>query len=498
MISLSNQFKTHPQGYSSDAYGSEITEAGIRELLKSMEANEGVTDVSQLTGASALQPQDLEASVISLLFDETYFKAMNRIPKVKAFSTLAEYTQRTSFGSYNKGGFVSQSENSRQSDPNFKRKTADIKFVREIWSVSSVLAASRTITNSEVEAVDAATMRGLETAERGFFYGNTEHVGEEWQGLDSIIETNALIDSGAIVDLKGNGISETVLKNVCKSIADRLGLVNDMYMSYNAQNEIDGILDSSTNQRFIQNAGNDALTFDLGRIINGFKATFAKDGRVTFIPNFFLNVEEEEVPLIETAGGLFVEGATSDMAPATPSFTLADTALGGVETTEWSQTSAAPSAVAYKYRIIAENHLGLSKAAEIKVVTPGDGKKIRITIKDNSPSNHATCYRIYREIKTGGGVIRFMKRIPKTGVDTIFDDFNFDLPGTTNIFIGDFNSRGMGPQRTCAMKELAGWHKTRYSIIGPFFWGATNYYATPVFYAPKKFIKIKNVGVGLF
>jgi len=35
----------------------QVSGAGIIELLKAMEANEGVTDVSQLAGASALQPQ---------------------------------------------------------------------------------------------------------------------------------------------------------------------------------------------------------------------------------------------------------------------------------------------------------------------------------------------------------------------------------------------------------------------------------------------------------
>ena len=152
-------------------FDQQISETGIMEMLKALEANEGVTDVAQLAGASALQPQSLEQSVVSLLFDESYFKVLNRIAKNKTYSTLHEYTKRTSFGQYNRGGVVGQMENPRQGDPAFKRDTVNVKFQRELWSISSVLAASKTITDSEVEAKDAATMRLMETSEYLYFWG---------------------------------------------------------------------------------------------------------------------------------------------------------------------------------------------------------------------------------------------------------------------------------------------------------------------------------------
>jgi len=475
-----------------------ITEQGILELLKSLQANEGVTDLTQLTGASALQPQSLEASVVSLLYDESFFKAIKRIPKAKEYSTLAEYTVRDDYGSYNRGGFVGQSENPRQADPDFKRKTKDIKFIRELWSISSVLAASRTITNAEVESVDAATFRLMETWERGTFFADNSIISKEWDGIDAQIEKYAVGDRDVVVDMRGGSFTESILKESCKKIADRKGLANDMYMGYNVQNQIDNLLSPSDNQRYSQNMGN--LTFDLGYSIPGFKATFALNGRVTFIPDYFIKPEEEGVPMIKNSTGVLVEGATSDMAPQTPSFVLADVAVAGSEVSKWSDSaSVGPSGVAYKYRISAINQQGASKAAAEKQITPTAGQKITITITDNSVTNLAEGYILYREIKTATGVIRKMKRIAATaGGVTVYSDLNDDLPGTSLAYLGDYNSRGAeGPLRTIRFKELAPVHKTRYAVVGPYFWGAVNYYATLILYAPQKFIKFKNVGVGL-
>jgi len=472
----------------------EFSEAGIRELLKSLEANEGVTDLAQLRGGAALQPQSLEASVVSLLFDESYFKAMNRIAKAPEYSTLIEYNQRTDFGTYNRGGFMQQAENPRQADPSFRRKTEDIKFLRELWSISAVLAASRTVTQPEVEAVDAATMRLLEKCEDGFFFSDSRVIPESWRGLRQTIEEYAVSSNSTdlIVDLRGASITETILKDACKKVSDRLGLVNDMYMGYNLQNDIEKLLTPATNgQRFSQNMG--SLTFDLGHIIPGFKTTFALNGRVTFIPDFFIQPENEGVPTVRNQSGAMIEGSTSDLAPAIPSFAAVASAVGG-----GLFTGMAGDIV--RYRIAAENRHGLSKAAAIVAtgaLTAADDK-VTLTITDNSVNNFADGYRIYRETEAGSGIYRIMKRIPATpGGPTVYEDKNADIPGTTIAFIGDFNSRGAeGAMRTIRIKELAPFHKTRYSIIGPFFWGACNYYAAPVNYAPQKFVMIKNIKVG--
>lgn len=478
-------------------YEQDVTEVGIRELLKSMEANEGISDVAALQGASALQPQSLDGSVVSLLFDESYFKILNRIPRDTVYSTLVEYTQRTSYGRFNRGGFMGQAENPRQADPNFKRRVVDIKFLRELWSVSSVLAASRTITNAEVEAVDAATLRLMETAETAYFFGDSSVIPEEWDGLLATVQQQGTSDQ--IIDLRGAGFTERILKDSCKGIAQRTGLANDMYVSYNVQNQIDNIL-GSDQQRYMQNDG--SLTYDLGYIIPGFRATFAKSGRVTFVPDIFLNEEEEGVPTVQDASGNVVEGSTSDLAPSVPGVGLTPIVSGSLnpgEDSQWSATGVAPGGVSYDYRVASVSRHGASKASVIVQATPPTGGAMDIEITDNSVANFADGFIIYRIVKTGAqaGLIRKMIRISKgAGAVTTHRDLNDDLPGTSTSFLGDFNSRGAdGPMRTTRIRELTPFHKTRYSTIGPFFWGATNWYATPIFDAPQKFVIFKNVGI---
>jgi len=464
----------------------------IQALLKAMEASEGVTDVSQLTGAGALQPQSLEASVVSLLFDQSYFKVLNRIHREPESSTLAQYNVRTSYGRRNRGGFVGQSENSRQADPSFKRRTADIKYIRELWSVSSVLSATKTVTDTELEAVDAALMRGMETAERAFFFGNPAMVGEEWKGLEATLAEQSN-SSQLIIDMRGDFISESVLKEAARRIASATGLANDFYMSYGIQTGFDNMLTGANAQRYVQNMAGDVLNFDLGHSINGFRSTFSKDGRLNFIPSFFLDHENSGIPMIEDQNGNLVEGSTSDMAPSTPIVTVSAIAPT-VPGSKWKASGAAPAG-AYGYRVYAENRFGSSKATVPVTATVAANGSIELTIKETSSVNMATAYTILRETASGNGEYREMTRVARNiAGDTVYADLNDDIPGTSKAFMGDFNSRGANsPLRTTQIKELVGFHKTRYSVVGPYNWGAVSYYATPVFYAPSKFIMFKNV-----
>lgn len=473
-----------------------VNGAGVMEMLKALEANEGVTDVAQLTSASALQPQSLEATVVSLLFDESYFKVMNRIAKNKTYSTLHEYTKRTSYGQYNRGGVVGQMENPRQGDPAFKRDTVNVKFQRELWSISSVLAASKTITDTEVEAKDASTMRLMETSEYLYFWGDSNIIPEEPDGIDATIERQPN-KKDLIIDLRGAKLSESVLKEACKRIADKTGLANDMYISYNVQNQIDQMLQPASAgvtgaQRMIQNSGN--LTFDLGYLIPGFKATFALNGRVTFIPDFFLKPEEEGVPTIVNQNGTTTEGATSDMAPAKPTIVSATPAA------DPDTLFVAPYLGATKYRVAGQNRFGKSMASVEVSATIGAGQAVTLVIQETGQTNFSDGYVIYRETKPGNGIFRLVKRIPRdtsnVNLQTTWKDQNAEIPGTSSAFIGDFNSRGANtPLRTTAITQLMPVHSTRYSIIGPYFWGAVNFYWTPTFYAINKFIKIKNISV---
>lgn len=473
-----------------------VSGAGIMEMLKALEANEGVTDVATLTSASALQPQSLEATVVSLLFDESYFKVMNRIEKNKTYSTLHEYTKRTSFGQYNRGGVVGQMENPRQGDPAFKRDTVNVKFQRELWSISSVLAASKTITDSEVEAKDAATMRLMETSEYLYFFGDSTIIPEEPDGLDATIERQPN-KAELIIDLRGTKLSEATLKDACKRIADKTGLANDMYISYNVQNQIDQMIQPASagatgGQRMLQNNGN--LTFDLGYLIPGFKATFALNGRVTFIPDFFLKPEEEGVPTVVNQNGNTTEGATSDMAPSKP------TIVSATPTVNAASQFGAPYLGATKYRVAGQNRFGKSMASVEISATIVAGSDVTLIIQETGQTNFSDGYIIYRETKPGNGIFRKVKRIARdtsnVNLQTTWKDLNEDIPGTSSAYIGDFNSRGANtPLRTTAITQLMPVHSTRYSIIGPYFWGAVNFYWTPTFYAINKFIKIKNIDV---
>jgi formylglycine-generating enzyme required for sulfatase activity len=130
-------------------------------------------------------------------------------------------------------------------------------------------------------------------------------------------------------------------------------------------------------------------------------------------------------------------------------------------------------------------------------VTKGEFTKF---ISETGQTNFADGYVIYRETKPGNGIFRRVTRIARdtsnVNLQTTWVDKNTYIPGTSSAYIGDFNSRGANtPLRTTSITQLMPVHSTRYSIIGPYLWGAVNFYWTPIFYAINKFIKIRNIGI---
>lgn len=468
-----------------DGYG-EGSSSEITDLIKALQAQEGVTDIADLQGGGAIQPQSLETQLALLTFQEKHLRLFKDIGIQKAFSTLEEYSVQDGYGT--EGGFVGQLENPEEDDADLKREFAVVKYIRGLWRVSDVLQFSKTITNSEVVQVQAAMMRTLRTLERTLFFGDSSLIPQSFDGLEKTIVTNG--DSFQVIDLRGATITEANLKQGAEIITANFGAPTDMYTSLSVQTTIDQIMGNATNQRLnIEQLGGDGK-MALGSSVSEMRTTF---GNFNLKPDIFINPEAQGVPVIKDSSGSLVEGATSVKAPATPSFALTPVAATVVGSLWAASGSGGAIAGEYNYRIVAINQYGKSAAAVAAAATVAASGSMSIAITPGSGAYTVTAYEIYRETIPGSGVIKFMKTVAADGSPTTYVDLNTDLSGTSKSFLIDNST--VGELRTMVLSQLAPMHRVEYAKIGPYRWGTVNMYSVPKWYAPRRFVLYKNIGV---
>jgi len=468
----------------------------VQNLLKALQAQEGITDVANLIGVGALQPQSLEGTLALLTFQEKHLALWRDIPKGMAESTLEEYSVQLGYGQ-DSSGWVQQMESALESDAELAREYAIMKYQRQMWKFSDVAGIVKTISPVERVQKQAAALRCLRNMNRTLYSGDSNMISESIDGFEKTILNNGSSDH--VIDLRGASPAQKNFREAAELITANFGNVEGagLYMSPGALTTISQIIE--TNQRYAQNQLGADGNLSLGHRINVIHTDF---GSITPKVDIFLAGEYDgrTVPKIASPSNpkVLVEGATSERAPGMPS--IAVTAQGAtVSGSLWSDTGTRPSAKTYNFRVAAGNRFGLSKAcasanAGENVVANGS---LTITITPSGASNYpATYYEIYSEQVAGSGVFRFLARVKDSGAGTTsYVDLNKYIPGTSRMFLLDLTS--LGDLRTFMLKRLAPMHSKEYARIGEFRWGSVNLYATPQYYAPLRFVLFINVPVGV-
>jgi len=471
-----------------EGYG-ESNAAEVSELVKALQAHEGVTDIANLQDGGALQMQSLESQLAMLTFQEKHLKFFKDIGLTKAFSTLEEYSVQDGYGS--EGGFVGQMENPEEGDPDFRRAYAVIKYVRTLWKASDVLAYTKQITSGEVKAVQAAMMRALRITEKNLFFGDSAMIPQSFDGIIKTVETYGTTDH--IIDLRGATITEANLRDAAQLIGDNFGTPTDMYISPGVQTSLDQLIGitpgtARINQEVISTGSG---LISIGHAVSGMRTSF---GNFAFKPDIFLSIEAQGVPKIKNPAdkSQLIEGATSAKAPATPSIAVAVNAPT-VSGSLWAASgSGGRIAGDYRYRVCAINQYGKSAAcAASAAATVAASGALTITITAGSGAYAATAYEIYGEAEPGTGVYYYMKTVDAATAS--YQDKNLDLPGTSKSVLVDNTTTG--ELRTMALSQLAPIHRVEYAKIAPYRWGTVNFYVVPKWYAPLRYVYFKNVGV---
>jgi len=470
----------------------------LLEIKKAFEANTASTGASPFVDGSsggALSRQSLDITFVALVSTDRDFKFLKQLPRRDVKQVIAEYNiNRSHGGGWTRSSYIGQSDEPVFADAVIQRLFAEMNYLSEGYSFNKVIETTDTVQDPEIIQSNGALRRLAESMNRAFFFGNRT-VNPTMQ--DGFLATVQKEDSSFVFDSRGQLLDDTTIKEMSAQIRTQtFGVVDKLWMAPETKALYDQNYAILGKQTVFQNAG-DRDNLMLGNIVMGIADGNAYNNKIQFEDDIWLDRHKWSVPTKwDQNSKRFIEGATSDTAPAKPTVT-ATTVAPSVPNSKWD-TSYAGS---YQYRVSAGNYrMGYSEASTTATATVASGGAIQLTMTP-AAGVQTTSFAIFRNMKAGNAIMRWLDEVKANAVGTtIYTDLNENLPGTTIMILGDFNSRSNTDEtRTHILSELLPPFKTLFP------YGSGNKLRTRLgmveaynvlqILAPSKFRVIKNVPV---
>jgi hypothetical protein len=467
-------------------FGQGIDQAGLDGLVKALEA--GYQLGPNQTGGSALRVQSLESSLKTLSYTHNHIRFWKKIPKSPAFSTIEEYNQVSDYGG-TASPFVLEGELPQGSDSSFARKYEKVKYM---GTTREVTLQATLVSNAHGDAVAEQNAQGilwlLGMVETYLFSGNAGLAangdGPQWNGLD------ALIDPTMVMDMGGNALLPTDFETATNILVENFAYPTDILFSNKVMSDL-------AKTMYPQHR------VGIPAPVNG------------VIGQSFDTIQLQSGPLTMNACRFITKAAspkaaaTSLQAPATPASIVAGAATGTTGDFNKGATSAESAASSYySYVVTAANRFGESAPTAVQgaavVLTTANktaGTYIPLTITNPASlgAQAPEYFRIYRSKASTVNAVpaaltaySLIAQVPAASIlvngTTVFNDLNFKLPGTSDAYIGELTSQVL------TFRQLAPLLKQDYAVVGPSFkWGIL-LFGTPLLFAPKKWLRIVNIG----
>lgn len=401
------------------------------ELEKALEAGYG-TDAASYTQGRALQREDLEATLVTVLdVKQKDLKLFHKLHKQPVTSTVHQIDRQTDVGG-DEFLFVGESEKASEGDPTFQRKIYETKYMTSKWQVSHPLTLTDNIENAINASKVAAVMRVSKGTERCIFHGDASVSPKQYDGLIKIIEDSA----------NNNSVAERLRATV----ADIRGL------EIGESDTIDGVkidageaLFDEIAEKVYSKGGDLAEAYFPPVVSRQFKNMFSSRLRLSTKDEQFamdklpkiITATNSVINITDDAGadkmfhvkGPIVAAGDSSKRPNTP------TSITGVAASDSASKFTTAYAGNYVYGVHAVNAYGISAAATSSTVSVSAGDKVTLTITPDTNGEAATGFIITRS-KAGGSDLMEMVRVANSGNSTtVVVDFNEDLPGTAQIVL---------------------------------------------------------------
>lgn len=470
-----NHYNSQP----SNGFGSSNS-SEVGDLQKALEAG---YEVSSQTGGNALRVESLEGSLKVVTHTAHHIKFWKKIPKSPAYSTVEEYNQLSSYGS-DGGGFVQEGELPQAQDSTYTRQTSLVKYVgttREVTHPMTVVHPA----HGDVIALEnqSGILWMLEKIEGALFKGDSSLAfsgeSEQWDGMD------ALIDPTSFIDLEGEALGEADVEEAANLLVEQFAFPTDIWLGTRVASDL--VKTFYPRERISLPAPQNGM---VGMSVN---SIMTQAGVMEMNPNVFL----KSLPSPKVS-------ATSVSAPATP--TSIAVAISG---TDGDFNKGIPAGtVEFGYAVTACNRFGESApvyaAANVSMtqINKDAGVHVDLTIT-NAASVGAFLpeyFRVYRTapLATGAAVpstpaeVSLVAQLPaasqaNSGV-TNLDDLNFLLPFTEIAYMGEMT------QSVLTFRQLLPMLRMDLAVVSASYRWMILLYGTPVLFAPKKWLRLINIG----
>jgi len=453
----------------------------VQELAKALEAGYQLT---AQTGGSALRVESLEASLKVVTFSNHHIKFWKKIPKSPAYSTVEEYNQLVSYGPTS-FAFTQEGELPPSTDTSYARRTQLVKFMgttREVTHPATLVHPA----HGDVIALENQNgiLWLLERVENALFTADSDLAfdgeAEQWDGLD------ALIDATSFLDLQGQPPQEADIEAAANTIIENYGYPTDLFLGTKVLSDL--VKTMYPRERIALPAPTNG---QIGQAINTM-ATQA--GVIEFNPDIFIR----RLPTPPSA-------ATHANAPATPQ-QATSTNTG----TDGDFNKGAPAGTnEYAYVYTACNRFGESAHSPVmaanQALTQGNkdaGQHIAVTMTNAAtvgafPTEYLRVYRTApmagsSAVPTAATSYSLVAQIAVTtqagGGTTVFTDVNFLLPFTNIAYLGELTPNVL------TFRQLAPMMRLDLAVLAPAYRWMILLYGTPLLFAPKKWLRLINIG----
>lgn len=463
----------------------------LDELKKALDAGSITgreTTDSTSAGGAPLKVESLEKTLKHLTFRENDVTFWKRIPKKAAYNTVEEFNQLTEVGNQGNSGFWNEGELPQSEDSTYVRRAQLVKFLGVTKEVTHVMTLVNTMIGNVIDKeVKNGTLWILRNANKGLYSGNEKLIPQQFNSVlaqqeqsDSYISLDAYMNSDQVIDMRGAALSEVAIESAANSIVENFGLGDQLYAPPAVLSQF---VKTFYGNKFINPNTDQVSNGIMGQRVQAFDSQF---GRIGLQHDIFFR----KLPSKKSSAS-----ASSVNAPLAPTVTSV-TPVAVDALAKWAVADAGD----YFYAVSGLNRYGestLTVSASATVVTGG---ALDFDFNPTASPNNATAFRIYRSNKNAASA----------GVATFFPLFDISLAELTagydgaaagiardrNRWLPDVDQAFVVQEdnEVIEFAQLAPLMKMDLATLSPAYRFMLLMYGTPFLYAPKKLVRIINIG----
>ena len=439
--------------------------------LKAFQTGYGVSPDTQVD-AGALRREALDSEITTLTYDRkdlTLWKDLVQTTR-PAESTVQKYVVFDSYGEVGSSRFTPEIGLAPENDPALRQKTVSMKFVSDTRRLSIASQVVANIADPERVELNAGIVTVAKSIEWASFYGDASLApeGEEGYEFDGLA---TLIPERNVMDLRGRDLEERDLNQAATVIGTGYGQPTDAYMPIGVQASFNNNLLDRQRQLVRDNNGNVATGYAVTQFFSARGLINLHGSTVMDLDNI---LDENYVPR---------NGLAPQQAKVTA--TVKTGQNGEFADVDLSTHS-------YKVVVNSSNSKSLpSEEVTAVVANKDDGVELKIQMT-SLYQNRPVSVSVYRKANDGVRQFYLLERISVSEADEngiiTFVDKNQTIPGTADVFVGELHPDVIHLFELLPMMRLDLAQVTSAKQFAILWYGAL------ALRAPKRWVRIKNVG----